>query len=139
MGTQELLKFLNMKTNNIIEIKTNYNISGANARLLSLSKYFNDDKDYSIIVNTNKIEYKKYNNYINVAYNKYTDDTNKLLIIGDSFSVQIFNYIQNNFSETYLSDFPSFNNEIIDMIKPNYIIFVLLEYRELNYCYNSFF
>ena len=139
IGTQELLKFLNMKTNSIIEIKTNYNVSGVGARLLSLSNYFDDDEDYYVVVNTNKIEYKKYNDYVNVAYNIKSDNTNKLLIIGDSFAGQIFRYIPNNFSETYNSHFSKFKNECIDIIKPNYIVFVLLEYRELNLYYNSFF
>ena len=145
LGTQKLLELMNKETNDVVQLKIFSNVTRANASTLLLQDYFNDDFDYTINEDIyNKIIFnydKKIGDGISTfySYNPMSEDKRKLLIMGDSFHWELYRHISSYFSEVYSIPFWNFSHGCIDIIEPDIVVFIMMEYRELNGYYNFFF
>ena len=136
---------MNKETNDVVQLKIFSNVTRANASTLLLQDYFNDDFDYTINEDIyNKIIFnydKKIGDGISTfySYNPMSEDKRKLLIMGDSFHLELYRHISSYFSEVYSIPFWNFSHGCIDIIEPDIVVFIMMEYRELNGYYNFFF
>ena len=138
IGYSELMKSLNIHVDNIynVNIKSlegyerfNFNIHFYNdmANMMSLSKikYYNDDKTYIIsnyIINNYETNY--FISWNNFSYNSksYKSDNN-IMIIRDSYTQGMYDYIATGFRQSEFIHIDSFKNENITEYKPDIVVF----------------
>ena len=151
IGYSELMKSLNIHVDNIdnVNIKSlngnerfNFDIHHYNdmANMLSLSKikYYNDDKTY-IISNyiTKNYETNYYISYYNFSFNsKSYKSKDNIMIIRDSYTMNMLDYIATGFRQSKFIHLDTFKNENITECKPDIVVFQSVErylkYRMLN-------
>uniref|UniRef100_UPI0026234AEC alginate O-acetyltransferase AlgX-related protein n=1 Tax=uncultured Brachyspira sp. TaxID=221953 RepID=UPI0026234AEC len=124
-----------------VQINTNYFYDKSSLSMLALDKYIKDDKGYSISGFTSK--YLDVNIILNggllYGYNSNSDDSRKILVIGDSFGHLLSLYSSRYFNESYYAYFNIISNQLIVDMKPDIVIFELLEYRDIRNYYSNFF
>ena len=138
IGYSELMKSLNIHVDNIdnVNIKSlsanerfNFDIYHYNdlANLLGLSKikYYNNDKAY--IISNYIIKNYETNYYIsseNFSFNsKSYKSKNNIMIIIDSFGLNMIDYIATGFKQSEFIHIDSFKNENITEYKPDIVVF----------------
>lgn len=139
----ELMKSLDIYVDNIdnVDIKDfdgnqSYNLGvyqyNDMAYWLSLSKikYYNDDKTY--IISNYIIKNYETNYFIswnNFSYNsKSYKSKNNIMIIRDSFGLNMIDYIATGFKQSEFIHIETFKNENITEYKPDIIVFQLVEW-----------
>ena len=143
IGYTELMKSLNIHVDNIdnVDIKDfdgnqSYNLGiyqyNDMAYLLSLSKikYYNDDKTYIIsnyITKNYETNYYILDNYFSFNSKSYKSDNN-IMIIRDSYAMNIIDYIATGFKQSEFIHIDSFKNENITEYKPDIVVFQLVEW-----------
>ena len=137
----QLMKSLNLYIDNIdnVDIKDfdgnqSYNLGihqyNDLAYLLSLNslKYYNDDKTYIISNYITKNYYVKDGFlYNSKAYN----NENNIMIIHDSYGLNMIDYIATEFKQSEFIHISSFKNENITEYKPDIVVFEMLEKSSL--------
>lgn len=142
IGYSELMKSLNIHVDNIdnVNIKSlngnkrfNFDIHHyndmANTMSLNKIKYYNDDKTY-IISNyiTKNYETNYYSSNENFSFNsKLYNNKSNIMIIIDSFGLNMIDYIATGFRQSEFIHMDSFKNENITEYKPNIVVFELAE------------
>lgn len=139
----QLMKSLNLYIDNIdnVDIKDfdgnqSYNLGvyqyNDMAYLLSLNslKYYNDDKTY--IISNYIIKNYETNYYIsseNFSFNsKSYKSKNNVMIIRDSFGLNMIDYIATGFKQSEFIHIETFKNENITEYKPDIIVFQTVEW-----------
>lgn len=142
IGYTELMKSLNIYVDNIDNTlikningneRFNFDIHFYNdmANMLSLSKfkYYNDDKTYILsnyIIKNYDTNY--YNSYYDFSYNsKAHNNKNNIMIIRDSFSMAMIDYIASEFKQSEFIHIDAFKSENIIEYKPNIVVFQSVE------------
>ena len=139
----ELMKSLNIHVDNIdnVDIKDfdgnqSYNLGiyqyNDMAYLLSLSKikYYNDDKTYIIsnyIIKNYETNYYILDNYFSFNSKSY-NNKNNIIIIRDSFGLNMIDYIATGFKQSEFIHIDSFKNENITEYKPDIVVFETIEW-----------
>lgn len=138
IGYSELMKSLNIYVENIdnVNIKSlsaneRFNFAGiyhyndlANMLSLSKIKYYNDDKAYIISNYITKNYYVK----DGFLYNsKAYSNENNIMIIHDSYGLNMIDYIVTEFEQSKFIHIDSFKNENIIEYKPDIIVFQSVE------------
>ena len=139
----QLMKSLNLYIDNIdnVDIKTfdgnqSYNLGihqyNDMAYLLSLSslKYYNDDRTY-IISNyiTKNYDTNYFISWNNFSFNsKYYKSKNNIMIIIDSFGLNMIDYIATGFKQSEFIHIDSFTNENITEYNPDIVVFQTVEW-----------
>ena len=143
IGYSELMKSLNIYVDNIdnVNIKSlsaneRFNFGGiyhynnmANMLSLSKIKYYNDDKAY-IISNyiTKNYETNYYISETNFSYNsKSYNNENNIMIIRDSYTMNMYDYIATEFKQSEFIHIFNFKNENITEYKPDIVVFESVE------------
>ena len=138
IGYAELMKSLNIYVDNIddVNIKSlngnerfNFDIHHYNdmANMLSLSrlKYYNDDKTYILsnyIIKNYETNY--YISFLNFSYNsKSYNNENNIMIIRDSYTMNMLDYIATGFKQSEFIHIDGFKNENITEYKPDIVVF----------------
>lgn len=143
VGYTQLMKSLNLYIDNIdnVDIKNfdgnqSYNLGvyqyNDMAYLLSLNslKYYNDDKTY-IISNYITKNYKTnyYSSNENFSFNsKLYNNKSNIMIIIDSFGLNMIDYIATGFKQSEFIHIETFKNENITEYKPDIIVFQTVEW-----------
>ena len=102
------------------------------ANLLSLSslKYYNDDRTY-IISNyiTKNYDTNYFISWNNFSFNsKYYKSKNNIMIIIDSFGLNMIDYIATGFKQSEFIHIDSFTNENITEYNPDIVVFQTVEW-----------
>ena len=140
IGYSELMKSLNIYAYNIdnADIKSfdgnerlNFEFYNDLAEIFSLSrlKYYNDDKTY--IISNYIIKNYETNYFIswnNFSYNSksYKSDNN-IMIIRDSYTINMLDYIATEFKQSEFIHERNFTNKNITEYKPNIVVFQSIE------------
>jgi|GEM_PF-309662 len=143
IGYSELMKSLNIYVDNIdnVNIKSlsaneRFNFGGiynyndmANMFSLGKIKYYNDDKTY--IISNYIIKNYETNYYIsseNFSFNsKSYKSKNNIMIIRDSYTMGMLDYIATRFKQSEFIHIDSFKNENITEYKPDIVVFESVE------------
>lgn len=139
IGYSELMKSLNIYVENIdnvniksLSVNERFNFAGiyhyndmANMLSLSKIKYYNDDKAY-IISNyiTKNYETNYYISYYNFSFNsKYYKSKDNIMIIRDSFTMGMLDYIATGFKQSEFITIDSFKSKNIIEYNPDIVVF----------------
>ena len=140
IGYTQIMSRLSLKYNRIEDVNLykynslyKYYIYNNIATTLGLGnhKYYNDDFVYFISNYTTNIYREKgsYTNHLNYGqtYSINNINTNKIMIIGDSFSYDMFDYIASSFKESTFVNISKFKSEMIIDKNPNIIVLESLD------------
>jgi hypothetical protein len=132
IGSQQLIEKLNGSRAYLNEVKVSVSRKGTGdlAYMLNLGSYLNDDDVFSISGYKDSVKVSVVNKNDNNTYLKYQSDAldkRKILIIRDSFSEAMFDYIPKNFASTIFIHRAVFKPSMIDEEKPDIIVYQLVE------------
>ncbi|GFZ33945.1 hypothetical protein CSC2_44710 [Clostridium zeae] len=128
IGSQELADKLtgNRLYLKDVKILDESKCSGDLANMLNLTSYFNDDKMFSISGFHDDIKVNLVKKTADESYIKYESnalDKRKILVIRDSFSEAMFDYIPKNFASTVFIHGESFKPSDIEKERPDIIVY----------------
>ncbi|KLI18548.1 hypothetical protein GQX62_04150 [Brachyspira hyodysenteriae] len=135
IGYFELMKKININAEPLdnLKISSSGKISGDLAGHINFIKFYSNDNNY-IINSFSSNDYKMLNNVDKhyYSYESYSNNTNNILMIRDSFTIAMFDYIASSFYKSSFVGISDFKfNDVID-INPNIVVFQTVE-RFLKY------
>lgn len=132
IGYNELMKEMNIETISLDHLKllTNGNMSGDIAAMINSTKIYSDDIIYVLeeYTNNNYKVVKEIEDYYDFFYcESDANNTNNILMIRDSFTTAMFDYIASSFRKSSFIHMAKFKyNYILDK-NPNIVVYQTVE------------
>ncbi|MBK1813879.1 hypothetical protein JHL18_25055 [Clostridium sp. YIM B02505] len=132
IGSQQLSDKLtgNRSYLNDVKISDANKCSGDLANMINLNSYLNDDKMYSISKYREDVKVdlvKKTDDEFYIKYESNASDKRKILIIRDSYSEAMFDYIPKDFASTVFIHAKAFKPSDIEREKPDIVVYESVE------------